>query len=112
MVYAGELWLPHRLISQIIAAYVTQNSLPESAGHTGLPDNIKTSLLNQREQRVIDLIAQGLTNKQIAKQLCLSPETIKKKLANIFEKTGVRSRSQLVSIYAASLKDLFAKNPE
>ncbi|MDD5322786.1 MAG: response regulator transcription factor [Methylococcales bacterium] len=111
-VHTGELWLPHRLISQIIAVYAIQNSLPERTSHIDLHDIVKTSLLTQREQCIIELIAQGMTNKQIAKQLFLSPETIKKKLANIFAKTGVHNRSQLVSIYAASLKDLFAKKLE
>ena len=104
-VHRGELWLPHRLINQIIAAYANQNNLPERNSHIDLPDIIKTSLLTQRELYIIELVGQGLTNKQIAKQLNISPETIKKKLTNIFDKSGVRSRSQLASMYGTPASD-------
>jgi DNA-binding NarL/FixJ family response regulator len=46
------------------------------------------------------LTAQGLTNKQIARQISVSYSTVKSHLASIFTKLGVASRTQIV-LYAA-----------
>jgi DNA-binding NarL/FixJ family response regulator len=104
-VHSGELWLPHLLISQIIATCSTQGPPLSRKALIDLPDIIKTSLLTRRELCIIKLVAQGLTNKQIAKELAISPETIKKHLKNIFEKSGVHSRCQLASMFGTSAND-------
>lgn len=49
--------------------------------------------LTERELQVLALLAQGLTNKEIAHRLIVSPNTIKRHLKAIFEKLGVRSRA-------------------
>ncbi|MDP3875995.1 MAG: response regulator transcription factor [Methylobacter sp.] len=102
-VHQGELWLPHLLMGQIMAHFSQQS--PTLARHPDIdaPDLISTSLLTQRELSITERVAQGLTNKQIAKELEVSPETIKKHLKSIFEKSTVRSRSQLASIYSHSI---------
>jgi DNA-binding NarL/FixJ family response regulator len=56
--------------------------------------------LTERELEVLQLIAQGSANKQIARQLDLAPSTVKSHLASIFTKLGVASRTQAV-LYAA-----------
>jgi LuxR family transcriptional regulator, maltose regulon positive regulatory protein len=50
--------------------------------------------LTSREQQVLKLIAAGLTNREIAEQLVISPETVKKHAANICSKLGVRNRTK------------------
>jgi DNA-binding NarL/FixJ family response regulator len=50
------------------------------------------SELTPREKQVADLIELGMTNKEIAEQLGISPGTVKIHLKHIFEKTGVRGR--------------------
>jgi DNA-binding NarL/FixJ family response regulator len=111
-VHTGELWLPHVLICQIIANFSSQRKPLSRHTPIDLPNIITTSSLTQRELRVIELVAQGLTNKQIAKLMNISPETVKKKLANVFDKSGVRSRSQIGSIYAAILKGTSSQNQD
>ena len=54
--------------------------------------------LTKREAEVVELIRQGFTNKQIAARLFISISTVKMTLSNIFDKTGVRSRSQLADV--------------
>lgn len=49
--------------------------------------------LTQREAQVLRLVAGGLTNNQIAKELFLSPKTVSRHLSNIFRKIGVSSRA-------------------
>ena len=54
--------------------------------------------ITDREAEVIDLVGQGLTNKEIAASLSLSVNTVNNHIANIFGKTGVRSRIDLLNL--------------
>ena len=53
--------------------------------------------LSEREQSVLRLVASGVTTKEMASQLILSETTVKRTLQRIFEKMGVRSRSEAVA---------------
>jgi DNA-binding NarL/FixJ family response regulator len=57
--------------------------------------------LTPREREVVALIARGRTNKDIAKDLYISPATAARHVANILAKLGFSSRSQ-VAAWAAS----------
>ena len=52
--------------------------------------------LTPREEEVVRCIYRGLSNREIGRQLNISPGTVKQHLNRIFEKTGARSRTQLV----------------
>lgn len=58
-------------------------------------------LLTPREEQVVALVAEGLGNRPIARELNLSEHTIKKYLFRIFEKLGISSRVELV-LYAVN----------
>ncbi len=62
------------------------------------------SLLTPREEQVVALVAEGLGNRQIARELNLSEHTIKKYLFHIFEKLGISTRVELV-LYAVNNGD-------
>ncbi|HUG16885.1 MAG TPA: LuxR C-terminal-related transcriptional regulator [Thermomicrobiales bacterium] len=67
---------------------------------TALPDHAQRSLpepLTAREQEILELLAAGLTNREIAERLFVSPETIKKHTGNIYGKLGVRGRTEAVA---------------
>jgi LuxR family maltose regulon positive regulatory protein len=53
--------------------------------------------LSPRETDILKLIAQGLSNKEIARSLYIGPETVKSHLKNVFGKLGVERRAQAVS---------------
>jgi len=57
------------------------------------------TLLSPQEKRILDLVAQGQTNKEIGEKLGVSQNTVKNYLANAFEKLNVRRRSQAAAIY-------------
>ena len=52
--------------------------------------------LSQREIEVLQLLAQGMRNKEIAAKLFISPETVKKHLNNIYGKLNISNRRQAV----------------
>ena len=65
-----------------------------------LPRTASNAPLTPQEQRVAGLVAEGLTNKQIAAHLVVSTKTVEGHLRNIFEKLGVTSRTQVARTVA------------
>lgn len=59
----------------------------------------KAHSLTEREKEILQLLVEGLTNKEIAERLTISDKTVKIHVSRIFKKLGVKSRSQAV-IYA------------
>jgi ATP/maltotriose-dependent transcriptional regulator MalT len=65
-------------------------SVPTSGGRI-------LSALSPRETDILTLIAEGLSNKEIARNLYIGPETVKSHIKNVFNKLGVERRAQAVS---------------
>ncbi len=57
-------------------------------------DNIEDLGLTTREQEVLHLLVQGLSNAEIAEKLFLSLSTVKTHVSNLFVKMGVKNRTQ------------------
>lgn len=51
--------------------------------------------LSERESQIAALVVTGASNKEIARQLEISLQTVKNTLTRVFDKTGTRSRTQL-----------------
>jgi two-component system, NarL family, nitrate/nitrite response regulator NarL len=84
---AGEPWLDPRAMRSLIA------------GAAGKSEEQRSSqILTARERSVLKGVFEGLTNKEIAAQLQVSEGSIKAVMQQLFDKTGVRTRSQLVRI--------------
>ncbi len=60
--------------------------------------------LSKRETEVVELVAEGLANKEIADRLALSIETVRGHLKNIYEKLHVRSRTEAAVKYLDSVR--------
>ncbi len=73
-----------------------------------LDNKAKHSKLTKREVEVLKLITQGLLNKEIANELCISEKTVKNHVSNIFKKIEVSDRTQ-AAVYAIknNLVDIF-----
>jgi two-component system response regulator DesR len=67
-------------------------------GRTVFPPNVAqpAPLLTQREQEVLELIALGATNREIAAQLYLSPHTVKEHSSSLYRKLEARNRAEAV----------------
>lgn len=61
--------------------------------------------LTERERRVLSFVFEGLANKQIADRLQISETSVKASLQQLFAKTGIRTRSQLVRIALEQFRD-------
>ena len=68
------------------------------------PDQ-RRSKLTERERQVLSFVFEGLSNKQIADQLQISETAVKACLQQLFTKTGVRTRSQLVRVALEQYRD-------
>ncbi|WP_418960910.1 response regulator [Streptomyces tritici] len=64
------------------------------------PEDERLAVLSERERSVLDLIGEGLTNRQIAKQLYLSEKTVKNHISRLLGKLGVERRVQAAVIAA------------
>lgn len=96
-VHKGQIWVSSADLLQLIEAL--QIALPfrgvNSQGET---------LLTKREQELVPLVANGLTNREISTRLRVSEHTIKNHLFRIYEKLGISSRVELI-LYAVSERD-------
>lgn len=59
--------------------------------------------LSPQERRLLPLVAEGRTNKEIAVALSLSDKTVKNYISNMYSKLGVTRRSQVATLYARTL---------
>jgi DNA-binding NarL/FixJ family response regulator len=84
-------------LEDAIAYALGERSTPTTEQARGGPDFGLTG----RERQIAGLVAQGLTNKQIADQLVLSTRTVETHVQNILAKTGFTTRSQVAAWYAA-----------
>jgi DNA-binding NarL/FixJ family response regulator len=93
-VFRGEIWINNQQMHLVLGALSEVPTL-RVVNANG------RSLLTPREEQVVALVADGLTNRDVAAELGLSEHTIKKYLLRIFDKVGISSRVELV-LYAMS----------
>jgi two-component system nitrate/nitrite response regulator NarL len=85
----GEVRISHELAGEVIKTWYSQRSR-ELLKEYSTP-------LTHREKEILVLLSQGKSNKEIAAQLLLSPNTIKNHILSIFNKLDVHSRAGAVS---------------
>ena len=85
-VIAGEKWVDQRCLSALI-----------NAAGPG-PQSAAAETFTGRERSVLECVFEGMSNKEIASRLEISESSVKASLQQLFQKTGARSRSQLVRI--------------
>lgn len=71
---------------------------------TGRETDRRLASLSQQERRVLDLLSEGLTNRQIANRLNLAEKTVKNYVSNLLMKMGFRRRTEAAT-YAARLSE-------
>jgi len=77
------------------------------AGVTAPQPEYRGRKLTERERQVLQYVFEGLANKEVADRLQVSESSVKATLQQLFAKTGVRTRSQLVRMVLETYKDQF-----
>jgi LuxR family transcriptional regulator, maltose regulon positive regulatory protein len=85
-------------VSGLIAGWRSRHQ----SGTTLNPKSVLADPLSAREGAILKLIGQGLSNKEIARNLAIAPETVKSHVKRIFTKLGAEKRAQAVA-HAQSL---------
>ncbi|WP_323055129.1 response regulator transcription factor [Saccharopolyspora sp. NFXS83] len=90
---------PEELAAAVRTAAAGQSALAPTIAHR-LMDRMRTpgTVLSRRETEVLELVADGLSNQRISKQLFLSQATVKSHLVHIYGKLGVDSRTAAVAV--------------
>jgi PAS domain S-box-containing protein len=89
-----------------IIADVSEEQTGASGSSLATLDLAERPSLNKREVDVLRLVVQGLANKEIASQMDISESAVKNTLQQLFGKTQVRTRSQLVRVALERYRDL------
>ena len=91
-------------LAAIIADVTEERSAADS---TPADSNRQAGIsLNNRESEVLRLLVQGLANKEIASRLNVSESVVKNTIQQLFAKTEVRTRSQLVRVALECYRDI------
>lgn len=89
---AGKVWFDREL-------------LQEAMGGAPARQESKAGRFTERERQVLSYVFEGLVNKEIAERIGVSESSVKATLQQLFSKTGVRTRSQLVRIALEQYRD-------
>jgi two-component system, LuxR family, sensor kinase FixL len=108
--FTADVWfstykdgLTHKLAA--IVADVTEEAAAGVVSPASAEIRERTQL-NQREMDVLRFLVQGLANKEIATRMEISESTVKNTLQQLFAKTNVRTRAQLVRVALEQYRDL------
>ena len=86
-VAAGELWVPRQIAARVLRALLQLEQPNESRK------------LTAREAQILELIASGCNNRDIAKQLFITKETVRWHLRSLYAKIGARDRASAIKLW-------------
>ena len=95
-VHQGQIWVRAEELHFLVDA-IAESTAPRILNAKGAP------LLSKQERGVVRLVAEGLTNREIARQLSLSENTVRNYVFRIFDKVGTSNRVEL-ALYAVHQK--------
>lgn len=103
VIHAGDALLAPSVTRRLIADLVSRHAAPRRSAD-------ELARLTPRETEVLELMARGLSNAEIATGLFVSEETVKTHVGKVFSKLGLRDRAQAVVIaYESGLVSPFAR---
>ena len=74
-------------------------------------DDARLESLTDQERKILDLLAEGLTNRQIAERMFLAEKTVKNYVSNLLAKLGMSRRTE-AAVYAARLSERHRRSTE
>ena len=103
VVHQGQYWASTEQIGYLIEAL-------RLAPRTHVINAKGEGLLTPRENQVVSLVAEGIGNREIAQQLGVKENTVKKSMVRIYDKIGISNRVELL-LYALTNRSLQAEAP-
>lgn len=92
------IWLGIRLTNKPTAVLIKETTVPVPAPQVPDPKKREDLNITRRELEILELIAQGLSNREIAEKLYVSENTVKTHSSRVFDKLGARRRTQAVQL--------------
>lgn len=92
----GGLWLPRGFMEKMLHCY----------RELGVYKSVRYNLLTSRERQILDLLAQGRSNKEIADQLFLAECTIKTHIYKLYKKLDVHCRKEAITLTKSGFNDV------
>lgn len=89
-----------------LAAIIADVTEEDRASGVSPPESLERAALNNRELEVLRFLVQGLANKEIATRIDVSESTVKNTLQQLFAKSNVRTRAQLVRVALEQYREL------
>ena len=89
-ILSGRNVIDHKVMLRLAALMGAKEPQKESQREELAPD------MTEREKEICTLLAEGLTNRQIAEQLYISEGTVKNYISSIYDKTGIHDRAKLI----------------
>jgi DNA-binding NarL/FixJ family response regulator len=96
-VHGGEIWLDSHTTAAVMRQFAAPGEIGGGTATSG--KGRERSPLSHREREIVQLVAQGYKNKEMAEKMFISEQTVKNHLHNIFDKLGVSDRLEL-ALYA------------
>lgn len=90
----GGLWFKREIMNSALIEFLKCSSRTNTVKKESINTEQK---LTKREKMIVDLIASGAQNREIADQLYISPNTVKTHLYSVFRKTNSRNRVELLA---------------
>jgi two-component system, NarL family, nitrate/nitrite response regulator NarL len=92
MVHAGQYWMSHDESAELVRTLRSLTALVEQS------TQLQTRNLSDQQQKIVEAIVAGCSNREIAKELSVSERTIKYHLTRIFNTFGVSGRMELARV--------------
>jgi len=95
---AAGIWLGLKLTRKKEVLVVKEVPVPSSQPFALNEDRLKDLGITKRELEILELIAQGMSNREIAEKLFVSENTVKTHSSRLFDKLSAKRRTQAVQI--------------
>jgi DNA-binding CsgD family transcriptional regulator len=92
-------WMNGRRLSDVGVSAIVASASGSLTAHTSITGD-PIAQLSKAERRVADLVADGLTNREIGEQLHIARRTVETHIVHAFQKLGVQNRTQLARLVA------------
>jgi DNA-binding CsgD family transcriptional regulator len=92
------IWLGLRITQRQERVIVREVSVPAPATFTRNEEKLAAIGMTPRELEILELIAKGLSNREIAERVFVSENTVKTHSSRVFEKLGAKRRTQAVQL--------------